>query len=99
MPDSLEGFSMVMETHLIKIAPDISPIRIQEILKMVLMTGGRIEMISGKILIASFDNKYLGSIQKKRGVELVGAVNFRGRKIPKVTKKVSGKKDSISKVL
>lgn len=80
---------MVLEAHLIKIAPDVSSLQIQEVIKVIFKIGGRIEIISGKVLIASFDNKYIGTIQKRRGVKFVGAVNFRGRKISKVTKKVS----------
>ncbi|MCQ1535506.1 hypothetical protein FTO70_07370 [Methanosarcina sp. KYL-1] len=87
---------MVLETHLIKISPDASLPQIQEVLKTVLMVGGRIEMASGKTIIASFDNAYSDLVKKKKGVELVGAVNFRGRKIQKVVKKVSRKEGSNS---
>ncbi|HII00599.1 TPA: hypothetical protein HA351_02735 [Methanosarcinaceae archaeon] len=80
---------MSVESHIIRISDNASQPQIQEILKTVLGVGGRIEMVAGKIIIASFDSAYAGVIKKKKGVALVGGVNFRGRKIRKIIKRVS----------
>jgi|GEM_PF-1547197 hypothetical protein len=80
---------MSVESHIIRISDNASQPQIQEILKTVIGVGGRIEMVAGKIIIASFDSAYAGVIKKKKGVALVGGVNFRGRKIRKVIKRVS----------
>lgn len=87
---------MSVESHMIRISDSASPIQVQEILKAVLGCGGRIEMISGKILIASFDSAYAEAIKRKKGVALVGGVNFRGRKVPKIVKRVSRKEGTDS---
>ncbi len=80
---------MSVESHMIRISDNASQPQIQEVLKTVVGVGGRIEMVAGRIIIASFDSAYAGAIKKKKGVALVGGVNFRGRKIRKITKKVS----------
>ncbi len=82
---------MSVESHMIRISDSASQPQIQEILKTVLGVGGRIEMISGKVLIASFDSAYAEAIKRKKGVALVGGVNFRGRNVPKIVKRVSRK--------
>ncbi|AKB25951.1 hypothetical protein MSMTP_2482 [Methanosarcina sp. MTP4] len=74
---------------MIRISDNASQPQIQEVLKTVVGVGGRIEMVAGRIIIASFDSAYAGAIKKKKGVALVGGVNFRGRKIRKITKRVS----------
>ncbi|MFY1111919.1 MAG: hypothetical protein AB3K77_09605 [Methanosarcinaceae archaeon] len=80
---------MSVESHMIRISDNASQPQIQEVLKTVVGVGGRIEMVAGRIIIASFDSAYAGAIKKKKGVALVGGVNFRGRKIRKITKRVS----------
>ncbi|WP_440954703.1 hypothetical protein ACSAZK_14010 [Methanosarcina sp. Mfa9] len=80
---------MSVESHMIRISDNASQPQIQEVLKMVVGVGGRIEMVAGRIIIASFDSDFAGAIKKKKGVALVGGVNFRGRKIRKITKRVS----------
>jgi hypothetical protein len=82
---------MSVESHMIRISDTASQSQIQEILKTVLGVGGRIEMVAGRTVIASFDSAYAGVIKKKKGVALVGGVNFGGRKVPKIVKRVSGK--------
>ena len=80
---------MPVESHMIRISDNASQPQIQEVLKTVLGVGGRIEMVAGRIIIASFDSAYAQAIKKKSGVALVGGVNFRGRKVPKIIKRVS----------
>jgi len=87
---------MSVESHMIRISDTASQPQIQEILKTVLRVGGRIEMVAGRTIIASFDSVYAGVIKKKNGVALVGGVNFGGRKVPKIVKRVSGKEQQES---
>lgn len=61
---------------------------------MVLGAEGQIEMIAGKIIITSLDNNYAELVKKTPGVALAGGINLRGRKIPKVVKKVSDEKQA-----
>ncbi|HEY9759012.1 MAG TPA: hypothetical protein V6C97_27840, partial [Oculatellaceae cyanobacterium] len=58
----------------------------------VLGTGGRIEMVAGKTIIASLDSNCAELVRKTSGVALAGGINFRGRKIPKIIKIVSDEK-------
>ena len=47
---------MSVESHMIRISDDAGQPQIQDILKTVLGVGGRIEMVAGRIIIASFDS-------------------------------------------
>jgi len=80
---------MSFETYLIKVAENATAFQVQGILKVVLGTGGRIEMVAGRTIIASLDSGYAELVRKTDGVALAGGINFRGRKIPKIVKKVS----------
>jgi len=87
---------MPIETHLIKVAENATAVQIQGILKVVLGTGGRIEMVAGRTIIASLDSNYAELVKKTQGVALAGGISFRGRKIPKIIKKVSDEKQAES---
>lgn len=83
---------MPTETYLIRVAEDATANQVQGILKVVLGTGGRIEMVAGKTIIVSLDSSYSQLVRQTPGVALVGGINFRGRKIPKIVKTVSDEK-------
>ncbi|AKB69099.1 hypothetical protein [Methanosarcina mazei] len=85
---------MPFETYLIKVTDNATAFQVQKLLKLVLETGGRIEMVAGKTLIASFDSSYAELIRKTEGVALAGGINFRGRKIPRIVKRESAKKQA-----
>ncbi|KKG17478.1 hypothetical protein EO98_10550 [Methanosarcina sp. 2.H.T.1A.6] len=87
---------MPIEPHLIKVAENATAFQVQGILKVVLGTGGRIEMVTGKTIIASLDSNYAELVKKTPGVALAGGISFRGRKIPKIIKKVSDEKQAES---
>ncbi|MDD3042085.1 MAG: hypothetical protein PHV51_00245 [Methanosarcinaceae archaeon] len=80
---------MTIETHLIRLSDDATAPLIQGVLAVVLGHGGKIEMAVGRVIIASFDSAYTDRIRKKPGVKLIGGICFRGRKIPKIVKKVT----------
>ena len=85
---------MPFETFLIKVAENATALQIQGILKVVLGAGGRIEMVAGRTIIASLDSNYAELVKKTPGVALAGGINFRGRKIPKIVKKVFDEKQA-----
>lgn len=85
---------MPFETYLIKVTDNATAFQVQKLLKLVLETGGRIEMVAGKTLIASFDSSYAELIRKTEGVAFAGGINFRGRKIPRIVKRESAKKQA-----
>ncbi|MDD3247648.1 MAG: hypothetical protein PHF18_12470 [Methanosarcina sp.] len=85
---------MPIETHLIKVAENATALQVQRILKVVLGAGGRIEMVAGRTIIASLDSNYAELVKKTPGVALAGGINLRGRKIPKIVKKVSDEKQA-----
>ena len=80
---------MVLETFLISLDDGVSPIEVEHIIKTLGRVGAEINMVAKKSILASFDNSYVDVIRKKTGVKLVGGVNFRGRKVRKVVKKIS----------
>ena len=80
---------MVLETFLVSFDDGISPTEVENIVKTLGIVGAEINMVAKKSILASFDNSYVDVIRKKTGVKLVGGVNFRGRKIRKVVKKIS----------
>lgn len=83
---------MTFETYLIKVAENATALQVQGILKAVLGTGGRIEMVAEKTIIASLDSSCAELVRKTEGVALAGGINFRGRKIPIIVKKPSAEK-------
>lgn len=83
---------MSTETYIIKVAENATALQIQGILKVVLETGGRIEIVTERTIIASLDSSYSELVKKTNGVALAGGINFRGRKIPRIIKKVSAEK-------
>lgn len=83
---------MSTETYLIKVAENATALQIQGILKVVLETGGRIEIVTGRTIIASLDSSYSELVKKTNGVAIAGGINFRGRKIPRIVKQVSAEK-------
>lgn len=83
---------MPVETYLIKVAENATALQVQGILKVVLGTGGRIEMIAGRTVIANIDSSYAGLVRQTPGVALAGGIDFRGRKIPKIIKTASDEK-------
>ena len=83
---------MSTETYLIKVAENATALQIQGILKAVLETGGRIEIVTGRTIIASLDSNYSELVKETKGVALAGGINFRGRKIPRIIKKISAEK-------
>lgn len=83
---------MAYETYMIKVKENVTCYQIQSIFKVILELGGRIEMVAGKIIIASFESSYSELVKKTPGVELAGGINFKGRKIPKIVKRVSTEK-------
>ncbi|MHC1755322.1 MAG: hypothetical protein AB9861_07815 [Methanosarcina sp.] len=85
---------MPIETYLIKVAENATALQVQGILKVVLESGGRIEMVAGRTIIASLDSSSAELVRKTQGVALAGGINFRGRKIPKIVKKVSDEKQA-----
>jgi hypothetical protein len=85
---------MPIETYLIKVAENATALQVQGILKVVLGTGGRIEMVAGRTIIASLDSNSAELVRKTQGVALAGGINFRGRKVCKIIKKVSGEKQA-----
>ncbi|MDY9926289.1 hypothetical protein [Methanosarcina sp.] len=85
---------MPIETYLIKVAETATALQVQGILKAVLGSGGRIEMVAGKTIIASLDSSSAEIVRKTQGVALAGGINFRGRKVPKIVKKVSDEKQA-----
>lgn len=78
---------MSVETHLIKLSDNATPSQIQGVLKVILGSGGSIEMAAGKVIIASFESVYADLIKRKQGVILVGGIGLRGRKIPRIIKR------------
>lgn len=85
---------MPIETYLIKVADYATALQIQGVLKVVIGIGGRVEMVAGRTIIASFDSSYAELVRKTQGVVLAGGISFRGRKIPKVIKKASDEKQA-----
>ncbi|MCC4771273.1 hypothetical protein FXV91_14205 [Methanosarcina sp. DH2] len=85
---------MPIETYLIKVAENATALQVQGILKVVLGSGGRIEMVAGRTIIASLDSSSAELVRKTQGVALAGGINFRGRKIPKIVKNVSDEKQA-----
>ncbi len=87
---------MPIETYLIKVAETATALQVQGILKAVLGgSGGRIEMVAGRTIIASLDSSSAEIVRKTQGVALAGGINFRGgRKVPKIVKKVSDEKQA-----
>lgn len=83
---------MAYETYMIKVKENVTCHQVQSIFKVILGLGGRIEMVAGKIIIASFESSYSELVKKTPGVELAGGINFKGRKIPKIVKRVSTEK-------
>lgn len=83
---------MSTETYLIKVAENATALQIQGILKAVLETGGRIEIVTERTIIASLDSNYSELVKKIKGVAFAGGINFRGRKIPRIIKKISAEK-------
>ncbi|WP_406661852.1 hypothetical protein V7O66_04870 [Methanolobus sp. ZRKC3] len=80
---------MPVETHIIRIADGATPSQIEFILKTLVSIGGRVEIVSNKSIIATFNGDYVDVIRQKPGVGLVGGVKFRGRTIKKVVKRSS----------
>jgi hypothetical protein len=80
---------MTIETHLIRVADSATPSQIEGILKALVSVGGRVDVVANKSIIATFDGDYSEVIKRKPGVQIVGGVNFRGRTVRKVVKKVS----------
>ncbi|WP_440945507.1 hypothetical protein ACSAZL_15450 [Methanosarcina sp. T3] len=87
---------MSFETYLIKVAENATALQVQGILKVVLGAGGRVEMVAGRTIIATLDGSSADLVRKTQGVALAGGINFRGRKIPKIVKQVSAKKQAES---
>lgn len=85
---------MPIETYLIKVAENATALQVQGILKAVLGSGGRIEMVAGRTIIASLDSSSAELVRKTQGVALAGGINFRGRKVPKIVKNVSDEKQA-----
>ena len=85
---------MPIETYLIKVAETATALQVQGILKAVLGSGGRIEMVAGRTIIASLDSSSAEIVRKTQGVALAGGINFRGRKIPRIVKRESAKKQA-----
>ena len=83
---------MAYETYMIKVKENVTCHQVQSIFKVILGLGGRIEMVAGKIIIASFESSYSELVKKTPGVELAGGINFKGRKILKIVKRVSTEK-------
>jgi len=77
---------------MIKVKENVTCHQVQSIFKVILGLGGRIEMVAGKIIIASFESSYSELVKKTPGVELAGGINFKGRKILKIVKRVSTEK-------
>ncbi len=80
---------MVLETYLISLNNSISPIEVEHILKTLTRLGGNVNMVVKRSIIASFDSAHVDIIRKKTGVELVGGINFKGRKVRKIVKRES----------
>lgn len=80
---------MAIETHLIRVADSATPSQIEGILKALVSVGGHVDVVANKSIIATFDGDYSEVIKRKPGVQIVGGVNFRGRTVRKVVKKVS----------
>ncbi|WP_321430472.1 hypothetical protein [uncultured Methanolobus sp.] len=80
---------MAIETHLIRVADSATSSQIEVILKALVSIGGRVDVVANKSIIATFDGDYSEVIKRKPGVLIVGGVNFRGRAVRKVVKKVS----------
>ena len=49
------------------------------------------DVVANKSIIATFNGDYAEIIKRKPGVQLVGGVNFRGRTVRKVVKRISKK--------
>ncbi|NPE29997.1 hypothetical protein HNV12_19005 [Methanococcoides sp. SA1] len=80
---------MTVESHIISLNDSVTPSQVEGILRIIIGTGGQIEITSGKVIIASFDNSYADAIKQRHGVKLVGGVNFRGRKVRNIVRSVS----------
>lgn len=78
---------MVLETYLISLNESTSPTEVENILKTLTRLGGNVNMVVKRSIIASFDSAHVDFIRKKRGVKLVGGINFKGRKVRKIVKK------------
>ena len=79
---------MVFETYLISLDNNASPTELEQILRTLERIKGKINMVAQKSIIASFDNAHVDTIRNKTGVKLVGGINFKGRKVKKVVKRV-----------
>jgi hypothetical protein len=80
---------MAIETHLVRVADNATPLQVEGILKALVSIGGRVDVVANKSIIATFDADYSDLIKRKPGVQIVGGVNFRGRTVRKVVKKAS----------
>lgn len=78
---------MVLETYLISLNDSTSPTEVEHILKTLTSLGGNVNMVVKRSIIASFDSAHVDIIRKKRGVKLVGGINFKGRKVRKIVKR------------
>ncbi len=80
------GTIMALETYVISLE-DVTQPEIEQILRTLNRANGKVNMIAKKCIIATFDNAYVDTVRKQRGVKLVGGVNFKGRQIRKIIRK------------
>ncbi|MBW6517628.1 MAG: hypothetical protein K0A89_03900 [ANME-2 cluster archaeon] len=78
---------MVLETFFISLDTNTSPAELEQILRTLEMIHGTINMVAQQSIIASFDNAHVNIIRNKRGVKLVGGINFKGRRVRKIVKR------------
>ncbi len=75
---------MPRELTLLKFAPAITPREAEGVLREIQRLGGEVKIVAGRTLIIEIDSTHQDLLRKHRCLELVGGVNFRGRKIKKI---------------
>ncbi|AEH61297.1 conserved hypothetical protein [Methanosalsum zhilinae DSM 4017] len=81
---------MPAETHLIKIKDTANLSQIEGVIRILAETGARVDIVANRNIIATFNSVHADRLRNNPHVQLVGAVNFRGRKVKRIVKKTSG---------
>ena len=80
---------MVVETFLIRLRAGATRRDTDRVIDYVRVHGGRVEALlkGGSVVIGVLDNSLAENVRSLPSVALVGGVNFKGRKIRKITKR------------
>ena len=80
---------MAVETFLIRLRDGATRRDTDRVVNYVQVHGGRVEALlkGGSVVIGALDNSLVENVRSLPSVALVGGVNFKGRKIRKITKR------------